>query len=204
MREYSSGPRSTLAVSTLCTFGARFYPLHRYCRQLSQENWNCRHGQGVGCSSRCRNCVLVHPGHPFATYRVLREIRETPAELLSRITCGIWFGGGNIRQRSICGIRFYARYAIAPLPFSAVCALDYRRTRIAVIALEWVCGCRYPPSWWGLCRTSLFGNPIHSSQSSLLMPPPRRLAKFRTCACRLFQEFILPTPVYSRLVVGVR
>ena len=147
---------------------------------------------------------MAHPGHPFATYRVLRNIRETLAELLSRITCGIWFGGGDIRQRSICGIRFYGGCAIAPLPLPAVCALDYRLTRIAVIALEWVCGCLYPPSWWGLCRTSLLGNPIHDSQSSLLKPPPRRLVKFCTCACRLLQEFILPTPMYSRLVVGVR
>jgi len=111
---------------------------------------------------------------------------------------------GNFRQRSICEIRSYGRYAIAPVPLSAVGALDHRLTGIAVIALEWVCGCLYPPSWWGLCRSSIFENPIHCSKSPLLKPPPHRLVIFRTCACCPFQEFILPTPMSRRLVVGVR
>jgi len=51
---------------------------------------------------------------------------------------------GDSRHRSICEIRFYGRYAIAPLPLSDVGALDHCLTGIAVIAWEGVCGCLHP------------------------------------------------------------
>jgi len=61
---------------------------------------------------------------------------ENPAYHLSRVTCGIWFGVGNLRRCSVCGIGFCGRYAIAPFPLSRVGALEHSPAEIALIALD--------------------------------------------------------------------